>query len=331
MFPPSFDYHRASSVSEAVSLLADLPDATLLAGGHALLPRLKNGRADPGAVVDVSELPELTGVEVGSEATVVGAATTYAELLDAARGGASDADGAALESRAPAFVEATCAVGDRQIRNRGTVGGNLVEAHPDSDLPAAALVADASVRLRGPDGEREVPVAEFLVGPFESAAAADEIVTAVRIPHLDTADADAATDANAGGAYLKKTHPTSGYATVGVAARVTVADGVLESARVAANGVAETAVRLSSVETELEGVAVNAENAAERVSEAVADAAADVPEATRRGDVHAAAEYRSSVLPTYTERTILDAVDDSIPDDAGGTDTLGDGRGGGRR
>ena len=333
MFPPSFDYHRASSASEAVSLLEELPDATLLAGGHALLPRLKDGRADPAAVVDVSELPELTGVEVGSEATVVGAATTYADLLEAARDGASDADGGVdFERRAPAFVEATRAVGDRQIRNRGTVGGNLAEAHPDSDLPAAALVAGASVRIRGPDGEREVPVAEFLVGPFESAAAEDEIVTAVRIPHVDgAADADADTDANAGGAYLKKTHPTSGYAMVGVAVRVTVDDGVLESARVAANGVAETAVELSSAEAELEGIDVHAPDADERVSDAAANVADDVPEAVRRGDVHASAEYRSSVLPTYVERAVLDAVDDAIPGGAGGTDALGGEQGGERR
>lgn len=319
MYPPQFDYHRASSVTEALSLLTDLPDATLLAGGHALIPHLKNGRAKPGAVVDVSALPELTGVDVGREATVVGAATTYADLL------AADTDGAVLDDRAPAFAEATRAVGDRQIRNRGTVGGNLAEAHPDSDLPAAALVADASVRIRDPAGERAVGVEEFLTGAFESAVVADEIVTAVRIPHVDGGAVD---DVDYGGAYVKKTHPASGYAMVGVAARVAVADGILSSARVAANGVADTAVRLPGVETALEGIDTTAAGAAERVNEAVADAAADVSEAARRGDVHASAEYRVSVLPTYVERAVRAAVDgvktgedgesDSVVDDQGG-------------
>jgi aerobic carbon-monoxide dehydrogenase medium subunit len=301
MYPPPFDYHRASSVPEALSLLADLPDATLLAGGHALIPHLKNGRAEPGAVVDVSDLPELAGVDVGREETVVGAATTYADLL-----AAKTADGIDLASLAPAFAEATRAVGDRQIRNRGTVGGNLAEAHPDSDLPAAALVADASVLVRDPTGEREVGVDEFLVGPFESAVGDDEIVTAVRIPHVD---GDASEGADCGGSYVKKTHPTSGYAMVGVAARVAVTDGAVSSARLAANGVSDTAVRLSSVETALEGIDTDAADLDERVNEAAADAATDVPKSVRRGDVHASADYRVSVLPTYVERVVGSALD----------------------
>ncbi|MXV61931.1 xanthine dehydrogenase family protein subunit M [Natronorubrum sp. JWXQ-INN-674] len=350
MFPPSFDYHRASSVSEALSLLAELPDATLLAGGHALLPRLKNGRAEPGAVVDVSELPELIGVDVGSEATVVGAATTYATLLETGTeaGDAdeeSDAGGSVgdptagrsvLEQHAPAFLEATRAVGDRQIRNRGTVGGNLAEAHPESDLPAAALVADASVRIRGSGGEREVAVEEFLTGAFESAVGDDEIVTAVRIPHVDGWDGSNGGDAEEngsdrneptvdnGGAYVRKTHPTSGYAMVGVAVRVGIDDGVIASARVAANGVADTALRLSSVETALEGIDVTTEGVGERVTAAVENAPADVPEATRRGDVHASAEYRVSVLPTYVERAVRAAVDSTEAGSDGGPDSVGD-------
>lgn len=326
MYPPPFDYHRASSVAEALSLLTDLPDATVLAGGHALIPHLKNGRADPGAVVDVSEIPELTGVDVGREAIVVGAATTYADLLGTGTG-TGDGDGdsgvsagsTALDDNAPAFAEATRAVGDRQIRNRGTVGGNLAEAHPDSDLPAAALVADASVRIRGPDHEHEVAVEDFLTGPFESNIDDDELVTAVRIPHVDDGDAvdDVEGDADGGGAYIKKTHPTSGYAMVGVAARVAVADGELVAAHVAANGVADTAIRLSSVETALEGIDVTVDGAAERVNETVQDAAADVPAAVRRGDIHASAEYRVNVLPTYVERAVLAAVDNAETDSDG--------------
>ncbi|SDR07497.1 FAD binding domain-containing protein [Natronobacterium texcoconense] len=296
MYPPSFDYYRASSVSEALSLLADHPDATVLAGGHALIPHLKNGRADPGAVVDVSDVAALSGLEDDGEATAVGAATTYAALLEAV-------DELSLEDRMPAFVGATRAVGDRQIRNRGTVGGNLAEAHPDSDLPAAAIVADATVQIRGPDGTREVDAADFVTGPFESAVGDEEIVTTVRIPHVDGGDV--------GGAYLRKTHPTSGYAMVGVATRVAVADGTISSARIATNGVTDVPVALSSVEPVLEGFDLESSDADERLTEAVADAADDLPVGERRGDVHASADYRTSVLPTYVEQAVRAAIADA--------------------
>ncbi|NGM70850.1 xanthine dehydrogenase family protein subunit M [Natronolimnobius sp. AArcel1] len=310
MYPPSFDYHRAGSVTEALSLLAELPDATLLAGGHALLPRLKTGDAAPGAVVDVSTVAELTGLKVVDDALVIGAATTYAAALEA--GTTAEDKPGTLEAHAPAVAAATRAVGDRQIRNRGTVGGNLAEAHPDSDLPAAALVADATVRIRGPDGERDVPVGEFLTGAFETVVGDDEIVTSIRIPLLGNSTADET--AQSGGAYVKQTHPTSGYAMVGVAARVTIADGVLEEVQLAANGVADTAVRLSSVEDALEGTDTSADLDG-CASEAVANAATDVPKARRRGDVHASEEYRSSILPTVSERAIRAAIADAGDDE----------------
>jgi aerobic carbon-monoxide dehydrogenase medium subunit len=305
MYPPSFDYHRVSTVSEALSFLADHPDATVLAGGHALIPRLKRGGADPGAVVDVSGVAELTGIEVDGEATVVGAATTYAALLNAgARGNDtdSDVDGRSLESRLPAVAQATRAIGDRQIRNRGTVGGNLAEAHPESDLPAAAIVADATVRIRGTDGTREIAAAEFVSGAFESAVGNDELVTAIRFPHANSNGTDAV------GAYVRKTHPTSGYAMIGVATRITVAGGTVSSARLAAGGATDAPVRLSDVETAIEGLDVHESDAVKQLSEAVADAAADLPTEARRGDVHASAEYRASVLPIVVEQAIEKAT-----------------------
>lgn len=290
MFPPEFDYHRAGDVAEALDLLSDLPDATVLAGGHALLPDLKNGRAEVGAVVDVSDLPELSGVDVGSAESVVGAGTTYAELLDVEE----------FTARAPGFAEATRAVGDLQIRNRGTVGGNLAAAHPDSDLPAPALVADATLDVRGPDGPREVHVGDLFADAHETTLAADEIVTAVRVPHLP---------ADTGAAYLRKTHPASGYAMVGVAARVAIADGVVTDARIAVTGVADRPQRLPDVEGSVETLGLDGEDDSDPVADATADAAEGIAEADRRGDVHASATFRAGVLPEYVARAVRTAAD----------------------
>lgn len=290
MFPPEFDYHRADDVGEALDLLADLPDATLLAGGHALLPDLKNGRADVGAVVDVSDVPELSGVDVGPVDSVVGAGTTYADLLDVDE----------LAARAPGFTEATRAVGDLQIRNRGTVGGNLAAAHPDSDLPAPALVADATLDVRGPDGSRELAVDDLFAGVHETTLADGEIVTAVRVPHLPE---------GAGAAYLRKTHPASGYAMVGVAARVAIADGVVTDARIAVNGVADRPQRLPDVEDAVETLDLDGEDESDPIADATADAAEGIAAADRRGDVHASAAFRAGVLPEYVARAVRTAAD----------------------
>ena len=295
MFPPSFDYRRADDADEAVALLADLPDAAVLAGGHDLIPALKAGRADVGAVVDVSGIDELAGVREprnGENGVIaVGATTTDADLL-AVEG---------LGDRLPAVADALCVLGDRQIRNRGTVGGNLAAAHPGSDLPAPAIVADATVDVRSADGERTLPVTDLLVGDHEVALDDAELVTAVRFEEIEP---------DAGGAYVKKTHPASGYAMVGVAARVRLTDQTLSDPRVAAAGVTDRARRLPGVEDALDGVAVTPEGRPdpEGLREATSDAADDLSAASRRGDAHASAEFRAGILPEYVRRAVTRAT-----------------------
>jgi len=300
MFPPPFDYHRASSVTEALSLLESVPEATVLAGGHALLPDLKAGKADVGAVVDVSRVSTLSGVDIdASTGTVtVGATTTYKDLLEAAKTTPE------LEAMLPSVIAATRVLGDRQIRSRGTVGGNLAAGHPDSDLPAPALVANATVEIRGAEGTRTLPVETFLEGPFETAVGDDELVTEVRFEAGRGPDSSTVT-----GVYQKSTHPTSGYAMVGVASRLTIDDGVVEEIRLAANGVAETATRLPSVEEQVLSIDLEAETAEAAIAAATDLAADDIPEGARRGDGHAPASYRTAVLGTFVERAIDEALD----------------------
>lgn len=291
MFPEPFDYYRAESVAEALDLMADHADreVELLAGGHSLVPAMKAAGRSPDAVVDLA-VDALAGVQSREERVVVGALTTYADLM---------ADDVATE-RAPLLAAAAREVGDRQIRNRGTLGGNLAEAHPAADPPAAALAADATVLLRGRDGKREVPATDFFRGDGETAVGDGELLTAVRVPdHGDV-----------GSAYVRKTHPATGYAMVGAAALVDVADGVVAEARVAATGAVDRAVRLPAVERA-------AESADPGTIERAAEAAADTLDPDRlRSDPHASGRFRASLLETHVERALAGAVENASADRA---------------
>ncbi|MDS0294610.1 FAD binding domain-containing protein [Halogeometricum luteum] len=294
MFPPQFGYRRAGSVAEAVDLLAEFSDrdVRVLAGGHGLLPDLKAGREAPDVLVDIGGIDDLRYVEAGDGAVAVGALTTYADAVESE----------ALWSRATAFAEAVSRVGDVQIRNRGTVGGNLAQADPSADPPAAALASEATLVARGPDGVREVDAAKFFAGGGGTALRDGEILTEVRLP---TADGAEKREAAVGGAYVKKTHPASGYALVGVAAVVTVEDGRVTDARVAVDGVTDPPRRLAPVESALEGESADADSvdsAADRAAEGVD------PEAAV-SDAYASGAYRVEVLSVHVRRALETALD----------------------
>ena len=142
MYPAKFDYHRASSVDEAVWLLQEHEGAKLLAGGHSLIPSMKLRLAQPAVLVDLGAIDGLRGIESTDDGELnIGAMTTYAEI--------------AADDRAKSYGalhDAVSNIGDVQVRNRGTIGGNLAHNDPASDLPAVALVLDATLHVVGPDG-----------------------------------------------------------------------------------------------------------------------------------------------------------------------------------
>ncbi len=287
MYPAPFEYHRAGSVDEALDLLAEHgeAEAELLAGGHALLPDMKRRRASPDVVIDVGRIDALSGVRRDGDATTVGTLTNYADVVDD--------DG--LDEVAPALTEAAGAIGDVQVRNMGTVGGNLAAADPESDLPGAVLASEATIYAEGPDGERAIDAEDFFVGPGETALGPDELLTRIEVPHLGPGDA---------GAYVKKPAPTT-YVMVGVAAVVRTDGERVESARVAANGVFDHARRLEPVEDALEGEPPNPDLA----GEAAANAVDDVPESALLDDVHTSSDARARLLEAYTERALEAALD----------------------
>ncbi|MFB6130158.1 MAG: xanthine dehydrogenase family protein subunit M [Salinigranum sp.] len=286
MYPDSFEYHRAESVGDALELLSAHPEAEILAGGHSLLPTMKSGLSSPEALIDVGDLDELRGVETADGTTSIGALTTYATA----------ANSQVVCENAAVLAEAASRVGDVQVRNRGTVGGNVAHADPASDLPGATIAADATMVLRGPDDERRVPSGEFFFGMYATDVAEDELLTRIEVPSRP----------DAVGAYAKKPSPSSGYAVVGVAASLAVDDdGAVSDVRVAANGATDRGVRLEPVEEALAGETLDAET----IEAAAAVAADGLEEATMMDDLQASAAFRAQLLRAYAERALTEAAE----------------------
>ena len=281
MYPDRFEYHRAESVEGAVELLQEHPDAELVAGGHSLLPTMKSGLASPEALVDISAVDDLTGIDHDGDGTRVGAMTPYAAIADDDR----------LWDDVTVVAEAASRIGDRQVRNRGTIGGNIAHADPASDLPGAVLAADATVHVQDPDGDRTVASDDFFQGMYATAAGDDDVVTAVDLPHEGEHTASA---------YVKKPSPSSGYALVGVAARLTVDGDAVTDARVAANGVMDHGVRLTAVEDALDDATLDAET----VGDAADSAGESLDEYMVMEDQQASKEFRLQLLGAYTERAL---------------------------
>lgn len=284
MYPDKFEYYCAESLREARELLAANADcdAQLLAGGSGLVTSMKLEGTGPDVLVDVSGVDALSGIDVGAEGATVGALTTHAELIDE--------DLTTVTPILPATAEH---VADRQVRNRGTLGGNLAEADPCADPPAAVLAAGATLVLDTPSGERSVDATDFFQGDGETALSERDVLAAIWVPEHDTA------------AYEKKTHPASGYAMVGVATVADIEGGVVTDAGVAATGVHDPPVRLRSVEEAVEGTALDDVEPAE----AATDAAAELDRDRLIGDVHASGAFRAELLSTYVERSLQEALD----------------------
>lgn len=199
MIPAAFDYVRAESADHAVALLGEHGDeAKLLAGGHSLLPMMKLRLAVPAVLVDLGRVTELSYVRDAGDHVAIGALTRHHDVET------SDL----LRAEVPLLAHAASHVGDPQVRHRGTIGGTLAHSDPASDMPAALLALDAVLVATGPSGVREIPIAEFFTGYFESALADDEVLTEVRVPKVP----------RVGWSFQKFNRRAQDWAIVGVAA-----------------------------------------------------------------------------------------------------------------
>ncbi|HVD92162.1 MAG TPA: xanthine dehydrogenase family protein subunit M [Vicinamibacterales bacterium] len=283
MFAAAFDYYRAGSIAEAHKLLREHPDARLLAGGHSLIPLMKMRLAMPAALVDIGRIASLKGITARGASLRIGSLTTHAEL----------ASSPVLQSACPMLAEAAGLIGDSQVRNMGTIGGNIAHADPASDLPAVLLALDATIHAAGPNGERAIPIAGFFQGMMTTALGPDEILTAIDVP---------AKQAGQGMAYVKFRHPASGYAVLGAAAVVSVADGACTSARVAIGGLLPAPVRCGDVERTLEKQRISSESLARAASQVRRVLNDDV-----MGDIFASVDYRKAMAPIYVTRALTSA------------------------
>jgi carbon-monoxide dehydrogenase medium subunit len=227
VIPAPFEYVRAETLEEALAALSD-PDAKALAGGHSLIPAMKIRLARPSVLVDLSAL-DLRGCEVTDEHVRFGALTTYAEVVSRLE----DAPGA------DALSEAAAAIGDVQVRNAGTIGGGLAHADPASDIAAAAIALGGQVRLSSAAGERALPVEDFLLGPFTTAIASQELLVSVTVTRTGVGE---------GSAYVSVEDQASGYPLAGVAAWVARDGDRIAACTIGATGFLSVPGRLSAVE-----------------------------------------------------------------------------------
>lgn len=173
MKAPAFDYARATSVEGAIALLAQHGErAKVLSGGQSLMPAMNLRLLAPELIVDIGALDELRGIRTQGGMLSIGALTRHAELQNSPD----------IAAHAPLLKEAIAHVAHPAIRNRGTIGGSLAHADPASELPACAIALDATIVVRGPRGERRIAAEDFLVGIYETALSADELLTAIEVP-----------------------------------------------------------------------------------------------------------------------------------------------------
>ncbi len=279
MITHPFAYEAPTSIDDAVKALGRSPDAKLLAGGHSLIPLMKLGLAEPELIVDIRRIVGLREIKSENGAVVVGALATHRSI----------ADNAAIGKTLTALAEAAGAVGDLQVRSRGTIGGSLAHADPAADEPAPTLAFDATIRVIGPKGRRDIPAREFFKGTFETALGPNEIIVEIRF---------AAPAGRSGSAYAKFAHPASGFAIVGVAAVVAIkGDGTVERAAIGVTGAAAGPFRATAAERALAGTRGDAS--------AIAAAAAKATDGvTTLSDLTASSEFRQHLVTVYARQAL---------------------------
>jgi carbon-monoxide dehydrogenase medium subunit len=284
MFPAQFEYHRATSVKDALAMLKQFgEDAKLLSGGHSLLPMMKLRLAQPAHLIDIAKVADLRQITEHGGKIVIGAAATHDQVA------ANDM----VRGKIGLLAECALAIGDVQVRNRGTIGGSLSHADPSADYPAGVLALGAELKLESEAGARTVKAEDFFVDLMTTAIKPEEILTEVAFTPLP---------ANAGFAYLKYRQPASGFAVVGVAAIISLdRRGNCERVHVGITGLGAKAFRAKAVETALEGKGPDAANLA-----AAAAHAADGIDPL--ADIHASADFRAELARVYTRRALATAT-----------------------
>ncbi len=278
MIPAEFDYEVPESLDEAIRMLHENgDDAKLLAGGHSLLPLMKLRLAAPALLIDLKKVPGLHGVQRENGSWRIGAMVPHTEL-----------------EHAPAlglFSRVAGTIADPQVRNRGTIGGSLAHGDPASDLPAVLLIADGSVTVQGPGGQRTLPAGELFRDYLETTLGQDEVLTEVRVPALD----------GFGFGYQKFNRRSEDWAMVAVSALVKQTGDICEDVRIGLTNMGSVPLRASAVENALRGQPLS--------KDTIASAAEQAAEGTDPpADLNASAEYKQHLARVLCRRALEEAA-----------------------
>jgi len=282
MIPGAFDYHRPASVGDACQLLADLgDDARVVAGGHSLIPMMKLRMAVPEHLIDLQDIADMKGICFDGDTAIIGAMTTQAELIASAE----------LAARCPIVRETSLQIADPQIRNLGTLGGNVANGDPGNDMPALMQALNATYEIQSLSGKREVPAREFYEAAFFTALADGEVLTAIRF------DMPAA---GHGSAYEKQKRKIGDYATAAAAVILEMTGDVCSKASIGLTNVSHTPLYAEAASAALVGTSLD-----EAAVKAAAEASVAITEPASDG--RGPSEFRSALTGIMVARAIRTA------------------------
>ncbi len=284
MIPPPFEYFAPQSKAEALSLLQQYRgDGKLMAGGQSLIPLMKLRLASPSYVIDLQKVPGLSTLEERNGSLVIGTMVREAALVRSPM----------IRQRYPGISEASEVVADPVVRNFATLGGNLAHADPANDHPAMMLALRAKIVATGPNGQRTIPIDDFLVDTFETSLAPEEILTEIHVPQPSP---------HSGSAYVKFERKVGDYAVAAAAAQITLQGDVCAQAGIGLTNVGSKAIRPEAAEQFLVGKRLD-----EQTIREAARLAGDAAEPT--SDLRGPAEYKRSVVRALTARALRKAAE----------------------
>ena len=293
---PKFDYEEPKSLPEALAVLSELKgNAKVIAGGTDLIVNMKKGTLNPACLVSLKKVEGLRQIVREGGGLTIGSHVTVAEI----------AESATVAWVAPVLARSASGLGSPLIRNRATIGGNIVTARPAADLPPALMVLGAEVMLKGNGKGRSVPLDSFFTGPGSSVIETGEVLTSISIPSAPPFT---------GAHYVKLGHRAAlEIAIVAVASRLTLykPDGVIVDARIVLSAVAPTAIHAVSAEKALTGQRPSEELFAKAASLAVTDCSPIT-------DIRGGAGYRRDMVNALVRRTLTKAYHDASGEKEGG-------------
>ncbi len=284
MISTQFDYVRAQTLDEALTLLAQNEDAKILAGGHSLIPAMKLRLAMPPLLIDIGRIAELSYIREEGSQILIGAMTSHYQIESSEL----------LKKICPLLPECAGHIGDVQVRNKGTIGGSMAHSDPAGDWPAAVIALNAELVVAGKNGERSINADDFFVDLMTTALQPGEILREIRVNK---------SSGRTGQAYVKMHHPASGFAVVGVAANLALDDnGACRKASIGVTGVSSKAYRAHAVESALNGNSLDDQGTAKAAARATDGV--DIS-----GDLFASEGYRRHLAAVYTRRAVAIAIE----------------------